>query len=182
MGRPGPLRRRGNARRADPARSRTALVCSYSLARKGLAMHRYVLLTTLFATVGLIVGAGSVSADSFTDRTLDGSGNNVAHPAWGQAGTRFGRVASANYADGVGQMVSGPSPRYISNRIFNDVGQNLFSENDISQWGWAWGQFIDHDIDLRNETPAENADMPYDKHDPLEAFSNRAGSIAFSRT
>jgi peroxidase len=43
-------------------------------------------------------------------------------------------------------MVSGPSPRYISNRVFNDVGQNLFSENDISQWGWAWGQFIDHDI------------------------------------
>jgi hypothetical protein len=129
-----------------------------------------------------MVGAGPVGADSFSGRTLDGSGNNVAHPTWGQAGTQYLRVAKPNYADGISRMVSGPSPRSISNRIFNDVGQNLFSENDISQWGWAWGQFIDHDIGLRDETPAESADMPYDRHDPLEAFSNRVGTIAFSRT
>jgi hypothetical protein len=79
-------------------------------------------------------------------------------------------------------MVTGPSPRYISNRIFNDVGQNLFSENNTSQWAWAWGQFVDHDLDLRDETPAAEADMPYNKHDPLESFSNDVGSIAFSRT
>src|SRR5262249_54936291 len=59
---------------------------------------------------------------------------------------------------------------------------NLFSENNVSQWGWAWGQFIDHDIGLRDETPAEEADMPYDKHDKLESFSNDVGSIAFART
>jgi hypothetical protein len=44
--------------------------------------------------------------------------------------------------------VSGPSPRYISNRIFNDEGQNLFSENGETQWGWAWGQFLDHTFGL----------------------------------
>src|SRR5262245_4861562 len=144
-------------------------------------MHKYVLLT-LFAAVAASVGAGSVNSDSDPGRTLDGSGNNFAHPTWGQAGTRYLRVTSPNYADGIGKMVSGPSPRYISNRIFNDLGQNLFSENDISQWGWAWGQFIDHDIGLRDETPAENADMPYDKQDKLESVNNRVGSIAFSRT
>ena len=73
-------------------------------------------------------------------------------------------------------MVGGPSPRYISNRIFNDVGQNLFSENDISQWGWAWGQFLDHDIGLRDETPAEAANMAFDKQDRLEDFSNDSAS------
>jgi hypothetical protein len=145
-------------------------------------MHRCVLWTILLVTVATIVGAGGVSADSFPARTLDGSGNNVAHPTWGQAGTQYLRVAQPNYADGIGKMVSGPSPRYISNRIFNDVGQNLFSENNISQWGWAWGQFVDHDIGLRDEQPAENADMPYDKHDQLETFSNNVGTIAFSRT
>jgi hypothetical protein len=123
-----------------------------------------------------------VGADPFSGRTLDGSGNNAAHPTWGQAGTQMPRVGAANYADGKSEMVSGPSPRYISNRIFNDVGQNLFSENDISQWGWAWGQFVDHDLDLRDETPSQEADMPYDKHDKLESFSNDVGSIAFSRT
>src|SRR5262245_7270210 len=144
-------------------------------------MHKYVLLT-LFAAVAASVGAGSVNADSVPGRTLDGSGNNVAHPAWGQAGTQYLRVTSPNYADDISKMVSGPSPRYVSNRIFNDLGQNLFSENDVSQWGWAWGQFIDHDIGLRDEQPAESADMPYDSHDKLEAFNNDVGSIAFSRT
>src|SRR5262245_1473479 len=149
--------------------------------RKDFALHKFVLLTIVLAAVAT-VGAGSVGADSFTGRTLDGSGNNVANPTWGQAGTRYLRVTSPNYADGIGKMVSGPSPRYISNRIFNDLGQNLFSENDISQWGWAWGQFIDHDIGLRDETPAENADMPYDKRDKLEAFSTDTGTLPFSRS
>src|SRR3954447_5136463 len=143
-------------------------------------MLRYVPLATLLATAATMVGAGSARADSL--RTLDGSANNAAHSAWGQAGTQYLRVAPPNYADGIGRMVAGPSPRYISNRIFNDVGQHLFSENDISQWGWAWGQFIDHDIGLRDERPAENADMPYDNRDRLEAFRNDVGSIAFSRT
>jgi len=142
-------------------------------------MHRRVPLTVLLATVTTIVGAGAASA---ADRTLDGSGNNVAHPAWGQAGTQYLRVAPPNYADGISQMVGGPSPRYVSNRVFNDGGQNIFSENDISQWGWAWGQFIDHDIGLRDEQPAENAAMPYDKNDRLESFSNRVGTLAFART
>jgi hypothetical protein len=136
----------------------------------------------VLAAFATMVGAGTVSADPFSGRALDGSGNNVANSEWGQAGTRYLRVASPNYADGIGQMVSGPSPRYVSNRIFNDVGQNLFSENNISQWGWAWGQFIDHDIGLRDEHPAENAEMPYDRHDELEDFSNDVGTIAFSRT
>jgi peroxidase len=145
-------------------------------------VHRYVLLATLLLGVVTIVGAGSVGADPFSGRTLDGSGNNVSHPAWGEAGTQYSRVAAPNYADGIAQMVAGPSPRYISNRIFNDIGQNLFSENGISQWGWAWGQFIDHDIGLRDETPAEIADMTYDRHDKLEDFSNDVGTLAFART
>jgi hypothetical protein len=145
-------------------------------------MRRHVLKTIVLAAVTAMVVAGSVSADPFSGRTLDGSGNNVAHPTWGRAGTPYLRIAAPNYADGIGQMVAGPSPRYISNRIFNDVGQNLFSENGISQWGWAWGQFIDHDIGLRDETPAEDASMPYDKHDPLESFSNDLGTIADART
>ena len=115
-------------------------------------------------------------------RTLDGSGTNVAHAAWGQAGTPYVRLGPANYADGVAAMQGGPAPRRISNRVFNDVGQNLFSENKVSQWGWVWGQFIDHDIGLRDETPAENAPIPFDSGDPLEQFANDLGQMAFNRT
>ncbi len=115
-------------------------------------------------------------------RTLDGSGSNVAHATWGQAGTPYVRLGPANYADGVGSMQGGPAPRRISNRVFNDVGQNLFSENKVSQWGWVWGQFIDHDIGLRDETPAEDAPIPFDSNDPLEQFANDLGQMSFNRT
>src|SRR5438105_2177311 len=120
------------------------------------------------AVICLAALAPPATAASPLDRTLDGSGNNVLHSDWGQAGTPYLRVASANYADGVAQMVAGPSPRHVSNAVFNDIGQNIFSENGISQWGWVWGQFIDHDIGLRDEAPAEHVPMPFDANDPLE--------------
>lgn len=128
------------------------------------------------------LAAGSGASGPAAVRTLDGSGNNPRHADWGEAGTQYVRVAPASYADRIGKMISGPSPRYISNRVFNDEGQNLFSENDISQWGWAWGQFIDHDMGLRDETPAESVPMAFTTKDRLEGFQNDFGSLAFSRT
>jgi hypothetical protein len=115
-------------------------------------------------------------------RTLDGSGNNVRHPTWGESGIQYVRVAPANYADGAGKMVAGPPARYVSNRIFNDVGQNLFSENGVTQWGWAWAQFLDHDFGLRDETAAEHAPIAFDAVDLLEEFKNDFGAIEFART
>jgi hypothetical protein len=115
-------------------------------------------------------------------RTLDGSGNNLAHPAWGAAGQPYLRYAPANYADGIKTPVGGPPTRYVSNRIFNDVAQNLFSENRVSQWGFVWGQFMDHTFGLRQETGGENAPIAWTAGDPLEQFQNDFGAIGFSRT
>jgi hypothetical protein len=141
------------------------------------------ILVLISAALSLVGAVGVAAApDLPIVRSLDGSQNNKQHADWGQAGTQYARVAAPNYADGKSAMVSGPSPRRISNRIFNDVGQNLFSENDISQFGWAWGQFIDHDMDLRDETPAESSPMPFDAKDALESFENDVGRMDFSRT
>jgi hypothetical protein len=115
-------------------------------------------------------------ANTFAFRTLDGSGNNFLHPAWGRAGTVYLRVAPTDYADGISSMASGPSMRYVSNRVFNDVGQNIFSETGVTQWGWAWGQFLDHDFGLRDERPAEAAPIGFNSSDPLEAFTNDLGA------
>src|SRR4051812_4100668 len=60
----------------------------------------------------------------FEPRSLDGSQNNVAHPQWGRAGTPYARLARPDYAFGK----TAPNARYVSNRIFNDLGQNIFSE------------------------------------------------------
>jgi len=118
----------------------------------------------------------------FAIRSLDGRGNNELHPNWGRANTLYLRLAPPDYRDGISRMEGGPSPRYVSNRVFNDGGQNLFSENGVSQWGWVWGQFIDHDIGLRNEQPGESAPIAFNTNDPLEAFTDDLGAIAFSRT
>jgi hypothetical protein len=126
--------------------------------------------------------AHSTEAAPAAPRSLDGSGNNLSHPDWGRAGTPYLRVAPPRYADGIGAMAGGPPPRYVSNRIFNDVGQNLFSENDLSQWAWLWGQFLDHDFGLRDERSAEGAPIAFAAADPLEAFRNDLGTIDFART
>ncbi len=115
-------------------------------------------------------------------RALDGAGNNVQHPEWGQVGRPYSRVAPAAYADGIGVAVAGPPARRVSNRVFADGSQNLFSENGVTQWGFAWGQFMDHTIGLRQEVGGERAPIAFDLHDPLEAFRNDFGAIDFSRT
>jgi Animal haem peroxidase len=138
------------------------------------------------ALVTAVVASSGAAAPAppfrLVPRSLDGGGNNVAHPAWGKAGTRYLRVAAPSYADGVSRPLDGPSPRYVSNRVFNDVGQNLFSENGLSQWVWTWGQFVDHDVGLRDERPAESAPIPLDAADPLERFASDLGAIPFART
>ena len=115
-------------------------------------------------------------------RSLDGSGNNVNNPEWGQAGTEYVRTAPANYADGVSSMVEGPDPRYVSNRIFNDTSQNLFSENGVTQWAFVWGQFLDHTFGLRETEGGDAAPLSFDESDPLEGFVNDMGVIDFSRS
>jgi len=118
---------------------------------------------------------------SFEVQSLDGSANNRNHSSWGQAGTAYTRVGAARYADGRSAPVTGPDPRYVSNRIFNDTNQNVFSEHRASQWVFAWGQFVDHTIGLRAEG-AEKADLPFSATDPLESFTNDLGVIPFTRS
>ncbi len=144
---------------------------------------RITVVSALAAAVLLVPPAASPEAPlAESVRTLNGSANNLRHPDWGRANTPYLRVAPANYADGVQRMASGPPVRYVSNRIFNDVGQNIFSENDVSQWGFTWGQFLDHDFGLRDERPAEHEPIAFDRHDPLEQFRNDLGALEFSRT
>ena len=49
----------------------------------------------------------------------------------------------------------GPNARAVSNRIINDANQNVFSERRVTQWGWTWGQFLDHTFGLRADDRAD---------------------------
>ncbi len=136
----------------------------------------------LLAAGTLLAGAPNATAVlGFEIQSLDGSGNNLAHPTWGKVGSQYTRVAAANYADGRGAPVSGPNVRLISNRVIQDLGQNIFSERRNTQWLWTWGQFLDHTFGLRQEN-GEAADIPFNSNDPLEKFTNTLGVIPFVRT
>jgi len=127
-------------------------------------------------------GAGASSlAVTFEVQSLNGGGNNQANPNWGRAGTPYSRVAAARYADGLSQPVSGPNSRFISNRVHNDTNQNLFSERAITQWGFVWGQFLDHTFGLRDEAGTV-ANIPFNASDPLEDFTNTLGVVPFTRS
>ena len=115
-------------------------------------------------------------------QSLNGVNNNVTVDAnAGAAGIRYLRIGSARYADGRSQPVSGPDARFISNRVFNDTHVNVFSERGVTQYGNIWGQFIDHNIGLRAENGTV-ANLPFNRTDPLETFTNDLGVIGFTRS
>src|SRR4051812_22432240 len=147
--------------------------------------------TSVAAMVAALVMVGPVQASASApediasalgNRPLDGQENNLAHPDWGRAGRQYVRVAPAAYADGVGTPITGPAPRYVSNRVFADDSQNIFSENGVTQGGGVWGQFLDHTVGLREESGGQYAPLSFDAHDPLEGFRNDFGAIDFART
>jgi len=89
-------------------------------------------------------------------RTIDGSNNNLADSTLNQAGTDFARLGPANFADGFNEMTPGPNPRQISNIVVaqedaGEDGPHLTDDNGVALSGmmYAWGQFIDHDLDLQ---------------------------------
>ncbi|HET8640387.1 MAG TPA: peroxidase family protein [Pseudonocardiaceae bacterium] len=128
---------------------------------------------------------GGVSDDDILGiwevQSLNGINNNPNFPTAGSAGSRYLRIGSARYADGRSQMVSGPGPRHVSNRVFNDIDANVFSERGVTQWGNVWGQFIDHNIGLREEN-GTSSNLPFNAADPLERFTNTLGVIPFTRS
>ena len=145
------------------------------------------------AVVGMVVGVSGAAAaeDGGTSdppilgawevQSLNGQNNNPFAPRVGSVGTNYLRVGPARYADGRSQMVAGPNARAVSNRIFNDINVNVFSERGVTQWGTAWGQFLDHTFGLRQEV-GTTANIPFSRTDPLESFRNDLGVVPFVRS
>jgi len=78
-------------------------------------------------------------------------------------------------------LLTGPNVRRVSNRIFNDINVNVFSERGVTQFGTAWGQFLDHTFGLRQEN-GTTANIPFNAADPLESFRNDLGVVPFVRS
>lgn len=96
----------------------------------------------------------AVGFDNVSTYSIDGTGNIPSNPTLGAAGTDEVRIAPANF-DSNGQPVGGPNPRVISNTIFTDPQAD--DPGGRSAYAYAFGQFVDHDIDLNmDQTPADD--------------------------
>ena len=111
-----------------------------------------------------------------TPRTIDGSNNNVTQPTWGQTDTEEIRLTPVDYADGIATIRTDthgrPNTREISTRIFSQSATTpILDENHLNEMVWAWGQFVDHDIDFTQDgTESHQVDIPLT--DPDFAFDS----------
>jgi peroxidase len=101
-----------------------------------------------------------------TAESITGANVDTQHPTYGQAGNDLLRVVAPQYGDGISTPngASLPSARLISNVLGTQTGDVLDNRN-VSDFIWAWGQFIDHDLDL---TPTGNVpiNIPVPSGDP----------------
>lgn len=90
------------------------------------------------------------------NRSYSGYGNNLENRSWGAAHTPVVRMTSTHYADGMGAIdnKNRPIPREISNRLF-EQNELILDDNYLSDFVWVFGQFIDHDVTLIENNPAE---------------------------
>jgi peroxidase len=104
-----------------------------------------------------VINDPSAGFDGVGVYSIDGTGNNASDPTIGSANSDEPRIAPANFAAGTTDTpVDGPDPRVISNTIFaNDANAN--DPGGRSAYMYAFGQFVDHDIDL-NMDQTVNAD------------------------
>ncbi len=102
-------------------------------------------------------------------RNIDGYANNLQNPGWGSVGNQIDRITTNGYSDGMAAPAGAnrPNPRHISNELFAQT-ELIHDPLGLSDFAWVFGQFIDHDITLLEEStdPADFIGIPVPIGDP----------------
>ncbi len=137
-----------------------------------------------------------VSLESLEPRTMmssvyasiDGTGNNLVHVEWGSTGENFLRTAPAAYGDGISSPAGQdlPDARTISNLLSAQPADMTGNSRSLSDYIYAWGQFLDHDIDLtstQSGTDAEKLPIQVPTGDPyFDPASTGTQTIPLTRS
>ena len=128
----------------------------------GASRHRQALRRSMFEQL-------ETRALSAADlRALDGTGNNLSNPQWGSTDESYLRSSPAAYADGMSSPAGATrlSARELSNLLANQGDVGLVNDRNMSAFVYAWGQFLDHDIDLTDSAiPSESFPIAVPKGD-----------------
>lgn len=156
---------------------------------RGAFLAAAMLATQTFAqTAATALRPTPSSPSSAGFELIGGISNNLAHPNWGSAGTDLLRLTPAAYADGISSMAlpNDLSARTISDLVNNqadpaDPSQDIqtIDQNSLSDFGYAFGQFMDHDIDLTLDNGA-SAPILVPAGDPIGTASG--APLAFNRS
>jgi len=110
------------------------------------------------------VTAVTTSTAATAVESIDGTGNNLVQTTWGSTGTDLLRIAAAAYSDGVSSPAGADrlDARAVSNAVAAQAdGVDILNNRGLSAFVYAWGQFIDHDLDLTpTGTTAFNIAVP----------------------
>jgi len=134
-----------------------------------------------FLVAGAILSANPLAAEN---RTIDGTGNNLGKPLQGAANTpfiRFNYVAQfAQLPDTMFTEPVRPNARDVSNSLFAQSASHPSARN-LSNYIWAWGQFLTHDTDLSTTSSGAgaNGSAPIPIHGPTDPLG--PNPIPFTR-
>ena len=110
-------------------------------------------------------------------RSIDGSGNNLVTTGLNAAGADYSRLGRARFADGVSSLRTDlPNARTVSNLVV-DGNAEVPNTEGLSGMMYAWGQFIDHDINLTLSDGVTHIDVTVPDGDPT-----LTGSISMTRS
>jgi hypothetical protein len=110
-------------------------------------------------------------------RPITEVGNNLANPNLGATGTDLLRLSPVGYTDGTNSpsLATDPSARVVSDLVSNQADPANLSQDiatveqgSLSDFGYVWGQFIDHDMDLTTTASGQLDNILADPNDPSQ--------------
>ena len=123
--------------------------------------------------------AGFYQGISMAYRPIDGTNVDVLHPSENAAGADFIRLGSAHFVGDDGLRFADLNPRMISNVVVGQGDPTIPMPENFSGMMYAWGQFLDHDLDLAPQDGKRAIDIKVPDGDPV--FKDGA-SIPLTRT
>ncbi len=119
-------------------------------------------------------------------QSLDGTGNNVAHPDWGSTVEDLLRRSPVAYGDSISTPSGAdrPNARAISNALATSPDGGITNNRDFTAFVYAWGQFLDHDLSLTETgSPRESFSIAVPAGDTLfDPASTGTKTISMSRS
>ena len=100
-------------------------------------------------------------------------GNNVGHPTGARPAELLAGRARRATPTAIAKPVSRPADPLRQQPDLQRRRQNLFSENGVTQWGFVWGQFLDHTFGLREAAGGEHAPIAFDADRPARGVRQR---------